>query len=276
MKLYDFDGIFEEQLSSYIQKHMAEHSEKEWEDIIPNMYQNFADTVLDEIGMTPTDFYMNMSKIELVETLKEHLKQEVPVSDILCSAIEEKDCIDELITLLDESEETILHYAVNLLGNNEKAFDKYLEVITREDVDKDVIDGIIDAIKTNADVVKDKVLAIYKSNKKVKNSLLEILSRVTLQDEEIYTILVNEFRQNLDDIPMYASFLAEYGDERALPILMNEIERNDINYVEFQELLYGIEKLGGEYKKARDFSNDPFYKAITSGVNKNIFEDEKN
>lgn len=44
MKLYDFDGMFDEKLGAYIQKHASEHTESEWEDIIPRMYAKFGDT----------------------------------------------------------------------------------------------------------------------------------------------------------------------------------------------------------------------------------------
>ena len=61
---------------------------------------------------------------------------------------------------------------------------------------------------------------------------------------------------------MHASYLAAYGDARALPVLMEVIDRDDIDYVEFQELKFAVEALGGEYTKERDFSDDPYYKEI--------------
>mgnify|MGYP006990340406 CR=1 FL=1 len=42
-----------------------------------------------------------------------------------------------------------------------------------------------------------------------------------------------------------------FGDERALPVLIETIDRDDINFLEFQELKYAIEKLGGEYTRPR-------------------------
>ena len=61
---------------------------------------------------------------------------------------------------------------------------------------------------------------------------------------------------------MRASYLAAYGDERALPYLMERIEDRTIGFVEFQELKYAIEALGGEYKEPRDFSEDKDYLAV--------------
>ena len=58
---------------------------------------------------------------------------------------------------------------------------------------------------------------------------------------------------------MRASYLAAYGDSRALPVLLERIAAEDINFLEFRELKYAIEALGGEYNEERDFSNDPAY-----------------
>ena len=61
---------------------------------------------------------------------------------------------------------------------------------------------------------------------------------------------------------MHASYLAAYGDERALPYLLDKIDEEGITFVEYQELKFAIEALGGEYSKERDFSNDPYFKII--------------
>ena len=61
---------------------------------------------------------------------------------------------------------------------------------------------------------------------------------------------------------MHASYLAADGDERALPVLIETIDRDEINYLEYQELKYAIEALGGSYTRPRDFSDDPYFLEI--------------
>jgi hypothetical protein len=92
--------------------------------------------------------------------------------------------------------------------------------------------------------------------------MLEILSRVKARNEEIFDILMQEFRVAEELTPIRASYLAAYGDARALPELLNRIEDRSIGFVEFQELKYAIEALGGEYTEPRDFSADKDYLAI--------------
>ena len=69
-----------------------------------------------------------------------------------------------------------------------------------------------------------------------------------------------------------SGYLAAYGDERALPILLRKIEDRSIGFVEFQELKYAIEALGGEYNEPRDFSTDKDYLAIEAAGLKSLDE----
>jgi hypothetical protein len=47
-----------------------------------------------------------------------------------------------------------------------------------------------------------------------------------------------------------------------LPHLLERIEDRSIGFVEFQELKYAVEALGGEYDEPRDFSDDKDYIAV--------------
>ena len=94
--------------------------------------------------------------------------------------------------------------------------------------------------------------------------MLEIMSRSVVKNDEIFKVLLNEFRTDPENIPMHASYLAAYGDERALEYLLDKIDEEGISFVEYQELKFAIEALGGEYTKKRDFSNDPYYELIKS------------
>lgn len=88
MKLIDFDGIFNNKMAKMIEKHAAEHTESEWEDLIADLYKKFGDTPLKELGTTPRAYFGAMSESALVETLKEYLLQDISVPDFLCEALE--------------------------------------------------------------------------------------------------------------------------------------------------------------------------------------------
>jgi hypothetical protein len=266
--------MFDEKLSAYISKNAQKYKEEEWEDAIPQMYAKFGDTVIKSLGMTPNQYYAQMSDEELVKTLSAHLKQGVPVSEFLCNAIEARNADELLLSFLDGTDDEI-SYALNLLGASPLAIPKYIKLMIESD-SEDIKNTCVDYIKERADDVKDQVIDYYKKGV-CKEYMLEIMSRCIVKDDTIFDILIKEFRSDDGNIPMHSSYLAAYGDERALPYLMDKIDDDGISYVEYQELKFAIEALGGSYNKERDFSNDPYYEMIKShGASEiDIFKDIK-
>lgn len=262
MKLYDFDGMFDKRLSEYISKNVGKYKEEEWEDMIPEMYAKFGNTVLKSLGTSPNGYYAAMSPEELVKCLRAHVKNGVPVSEFLCKAIEARPgCEGMLLPLLENGEEGLKQYVVNILGSSPAAIPVYMRMIEREE-DEDFKNQCVDFIKENADLVKEQALEDYKNGVE-KPLMLEILSKVKERDGRVYDMLLAEFLSG-EDVPMHAGYLASYGDERALPYLLEKIDEEGISYIEYQELKYAIEALGGEYTKQRDFSGDEYYDLIHS------------
>ena len=105
--------------------------------------------------------------------------------------------------------------------------------------------------------------------------MLEILSRVKERDEEVFALLCKAFENEPQKSEIRASYLASYGDERALPLLMKRIENREIGFVEFQELKYAIEALGGEYDEVRDFSDDQDFVLVGEASEKEGFSSLK-
>ena len=259
MKLYDFDGMFDEKLSEYISKNAHKYKESEWENIIPELYKKFGDTVIKSLGKTPREYYAEMSDDELFKCLKSHIVKGVAVSEFLCNEVESRDLTERLLPMLDGTESE-REYAINLIGSDDRAIKKYLDMLVSTD-DTDLKNRCVDFIKEKADLVADKALEYYK-NGTDKEYMLEIISRSVVRNDEIFDILLREFRSDVENIPMHASYLAAYGDERALPYLLDKIDEEGISFIEYQELKFAIEALGGEYEKERDFSSDPYYQMI--------------
>lgn len=256
MKLYDFDGMFDEKLAEYISKNPKRYREEEWEDVIPALYDKFGDSKIKSLGVTPREFYAAMTDGELLGCLRTHLSRKVPVSEFLCREIEKRHMEDMLMPLLDGTREE-REYAMNIIGGADKAIPKYMEILVSCD-DADIKDRCAELIKEKADLVTASALENYAEGRD-REYMLEILSRTVVKDDRIFVILIREFRSDADNVPMHASYLASYGDERALPYLYEKIEEEGISFIEFKELKLAIESLGGEYEKERDFSCDPYY-----------------
>ena len=261
MKLYDFDGMFDEKLSEYIAKNVGKYREEEWEDLIPKLYKEFGDVYIKSVGNTPNGFYAAMSETELISALKTHLKQGVPVSEFLCNAIESRNAVPLLLPLLDGSEDE-REYAVNIIGSDDCAIKKYMQMIVLPDLDEDFKSRLADNINEKADLVIDEAVENYEKGKE-REFMLEIMSRSVVPSDKIFEILIKEFRSDPDNVPLHASYLASYGDSRALEYLLDKIDEEGISFIEYKELLLAIESLGGTYDKPRDFSDDPYYKILT-------------
>lgn len=260
MKLIDFDGLFDEKLTQYMSENKNKHNEKEWEDIIPKLYKKFGDTRIAKIGCTPKEYYANMSTEELVSTLKGHLEQAVPVPEFLCAELENRKDSAALLPLLETDDTETASYAINLIGDDSRAFETYFSVLENARFDEEIRSDVTDLLRTHADEVLSEAIALYEKGL-AKEYMLEILSRVKARDEKVYGILLSAFL-NAEDTSRTAGYLAAYGDERALQPLLKKIEDRSIGFVEFQELKYAIEALGGEYNEPRDFSADKDYLAV--------------
>ena len=260
MKLIDFDGLFDEKLTQFMEENKNKYTEKQWEDIIPKLYKKFGDTYVAKVKCTPKEYYAKMSDKELVQTLCAHLDMDIPTPEFLCAEIEKRGETQTLLPLLQGESETAALYALNLIGEDEAAFDTYFTILTENRFTEDVRSDITDIFRLHADELKDRVFAAYQENKGAEY-MLEILSRVKTRDEKVFQTLLSAFLSG-EETPVRAGYLAAYGDERALPYLTDKIEDKTISFVEFQELKYAIEALGGEYDDPRDFSDDKDYIAV--------------
>ncbi len=260
MKLIDFDGLFDEKLTQYMEENRNKYTEKQWEDVIPKLYKKFGDTYVAKVKCTPKEYYARMSNAELTETLSAHLKNDVPVPEFLCAEIEKRGEAETLLPLLQGEDSQIAVYAMNLLGDDARAFDGYFSILEEGRYDEDIRCDAVDILKFHADEVKERAYANWQKGVAVEY-MLEILSRVKEKEDRYFDALMQAFCEG-ENLPMKASYLAAYNDERALPALMERIEDRTIGFVEFQELKYAIEALGGEYTEPRDFSEDKDYLAV--------------
>lgn len=265
IKVIDVDGLFDSYISDYVYSNVGKATPEEIENKIPELYEKFGDEKNDALdGKTPNTYYTEASATELVETLKKHIETEVPVSDYLCEALRDGDSEDELVkALAEDGDEEFMLYIMNVLSDkgSVKACKRYLEFVLW-DYSEPIRELATELLGGMANLVKDDIINQFKETSGEKKvCLTEILSKAD-KDDRIFDILIEQFALNQDEIPLYANYLARYGDERALPFLMTAIENEKIKYSDFNELKFAIEALGGEYTKERDFSADATYKKI--------------
>ncbi len=252
MKLVDLDGLFDEKCTQFMKGSKKKRSPKDWEDVIPKLYQQFGDTYVATIKCTPKQYYAKMTDGELVQTLSVHLQEGISVPEFLTNELEGRDrrC---LLPLLSASAKEAA-YAVALLGNDGCAYDLYFQLLEKTE-DEELKNELISRLSECANDVKARALEAYQRGVE-REGMLEILSHAHY-DDEVYEVLIKAFSEAEEwQLVLRAKQLAVYGDERALPLLYRKIEDESIGFVEFQELKYAVEALGGEYIAERDFTAD--------------------
>ncbi|MBQ7408244.1 MAG: hypothetical protein IJW13_03110 [Clostridia bacterium] len=269
-KVVDIDVIFDNFLVDYIQTNRGKYTEKEWEEKIPVLYLEFGSTKLDELdGFSPEEYYQDLSGEELARLLFEHVENEVPVSDFLCEALVKSDCEKSIARFIgNDYDEELVSYCVNILNDKRStiAFDKYFEMICSDETCEDMKELLAEMLANQPEAAKERALEYYERAGSSKIYFMEIFA-LCRGDDRVFDILINELMNHKNDIPLYLSYVTKFGDERALPYLLQLIEDEKINYVAFSELKFAIELFGGEYTKKRDFSNDKYYKKIKGQKN---------
>ncbi len=266
IKLIDLDKVFDKYISDYVYSNIGKIKPEEIENNMPVLYNKFGDEKLEVLdGFTPNTFYKQFSILELLECLKAHLEKGIPVSDFLCEAItcNAENSAQIIKQLSDENSEEYIMYLMNMLsdiGAEIPAF-RYLDFVLY-DYSENLRELATELLYDKADLIKEDILNAYQnSSEVVKGCLVDILSHAS-KDDRVFDILILEFSKNQNQLALYSAYLAKYGDERALPFLMQAIEQEKISYADFEELRFAIEALGGEYDKIRDFSKDKSFNKI--------------
>ena len=268
MELIDFDGLFDEKLTQYMSENKEKYTEQQWENVIPKLYKKFGDTYVAKIKCTPKEYYAKMTDETLIATLRGHLKADIPTPEFLCAEIESRDVFSILSPMLFDNDVEMAIYAFNLIGDDKRAYEQYFQILESCQADLDLQADIVEVFKFHADEVKQRAFENYEKGVATEY-MLEIISRVKEKEERIYQALMQAFLSD-ELLSVRASYLAAYGDERALPILLKRIEDESIGFVEFQELKYAIEALGGEYNKIRDFAADKDFLAVEAAISQTV------
>jgi uncharacterized protein YecA (UPF0149 family) len=102
--------------------------------------------------------------------------------------------------------------------------------------------------KIGATVIEPALRAAKGAHSELQDSLAAVLARIGSRDERIFEILLDQLRRD----PTYAGNLAIYGDPRAVPYLLEALDKHEIiengnplaNH-DLIELRAAIEELGG-------------------------------
>ncbi|MBQ7486492.1 MAG: hypothetical protein IJT77_03255 [Clostridia bacterium] len=271
MRIVNLDAEFEKYLKAWMQKHSAQYGNNldKLEEMVPDVYMTFLETPLALLdGKSPEEWYEAFSDpAELIETLKAHIRERVSVPDLLMERIVAVPGTEPYLLEMirdDSLDEEIRMTAVSLMqeiGGN-APMEHYLDIITPLEEPSDLGDICAESLVAMGGEVMEPVLARYpRAGAAAKNIFADILCNFE-HDDRIYSILEERFRTQTDERALFASYLAKYGDERALPVLVEASREPGLGYLDFVEIANAIEALGGDRPAEREYAGDPYYEAL--------------
>lgn len=271
--MIDLDKAFHDYIMEWAKEHEDEFEEPEEIELkIPELYDMWASKPLKELGnKSPIKYYKDIKDYKvLIGMLKDLIiKKQEPDYLLVDTITENPKCYGDLVDLLkSDIEEDYKVTILNIIDNMdvEKDYDLFFEIMTKCPEDSELRNVAVDALVMDSEIpnlgIKAKALKFINSpNLSIKNDIAEILANVSKEDrdDKIFDFLVSMF-QSKTNLALHAAFLADYGDERAAQYLYKEVDT--CNYLEYMEIRNAIETLGGVLEMDRDFSDDPYYKAI--------------
>lgn len=265
MKPVDLESLYNQYLKGVVKANPDKYCcFDELEEDIAKLYSAWEELPLKELGnKTPKEYVVNLRvRHELCDYVEDLLEAGIEVSDIAAFELLNDADADELLARLcfsDIPEAT--SFAAEMLKEKggQTAEDTFIEALSNPKVNDIVKLAAYEYLSCGQPQVVDRILDLLPELSEDQQGIfVEILAEYK-NNKAIYLWLVTMLYRR-DDIPLYADLLAKYEDPAAIEVLKGfSEETSDINYMEFLELRYAVERLGGELTMDKDFSEDPLF-----------------
>lgn len=272
MNCIDFDKQFERYTRQWMEKNAEKYNNNmdTIEAMMPDIYMEFLSKPASWLGGESPESYFEQydDPCMLIEWMCAYYEQNVPVPDLL---------LERITALGDEAEAALLKLpfgenvpheaaltAISLLGEMESTapMQAYVDFIASLDEPDEKGDMCAEALLAMGDVIVQPVLAaLDHAGETAKDIFADILSNYP-GEERTFELLMERFTRCEDRHALFASYLAKFGDDRALPVLMAAALDDRTNYLDYVEIVSAIDALGGERPPERDFNGDPYYESL--------------
>lgn len=270
MKCIDFDSRFADFTSQWMKQHSKEYRNYDaMEEDLPRVYTAFLNTPAKWLdGVTPGAYFTQYEDAkDLVDWLCAYCEQGISVPDLLLDQILAvgKPCEKRLVALLkdDTVGNDAKMTAIGVLRDMESTQPKMLYIAWQldRDADDELADNAVDSLIEMGPVVTQPILEVLpKANAAGEQALLDVLVNFPCT-EQVYKLTVKLFHEHPERRALLASYLGKLGDTRALPILIDAANDDNLRYFDFIELRNAIEMLGGDAPE-REFFDDAEYEAL--------------
>ncbi|MBE5798775.1 MAG: hypothetical protein E7321_02340 [Clostridiales bacterium] len=272
MNCIDFDQQFEHYTRDWMEKNAEKYKNNmdTIEAMMPDIYMEFLSKPASWLGgESPESFFEQYDDAAmLVEWMCAYYAQEVPVPDLL---------LERITALGDEAEACLLKLpfgegvpheaaltAISLLGEMESVapMQAYIDFIASLEEPDEKGDMCAEALLAMGEMVVSPIFsALDRASETARDIFADILSNYP-GEEQTFNLLMERFASCDDRHALFASYLAKFGDDRALPVLLAAALDDRTNYLDYVEIVSAIDALGGERPPERDFNGDPYYESL--------------
>jgi len=272
MKCINFDQQFELYVAEWMKKNAEKY--KNNMDIIemmmPDVYMEFLSKPAQWLGGKSPERYFTQFKDAqlLVDLMCQYEAEKVPVPDLLLERITElgKKSEKALISLIGKAgvEKAAEMTAISLLRELESTapMQLYIDLIASLEEPDELGDMCAESLENmGVGVVEPVLKALDRAGETGREIFADILCNFP-GDDRIFNLLMEQFTSQPEKKALFASYLAKFGDDRAIDALQAAAMERDINYLDFVEISSAIEALGGDRPAEREFSGDPYYESL--------------
>lgn len=272
MNCIDFDKKFEAYMRGWVSRNSAQYKDNMdvIEAMMPDIYLEFLKKPATWLGgKSPEAYFEQYDDAQaLVKWMCEYYKQSVPVPDLL---------LERITALGDQAEAALIPLlfgkkvpheasltAISLLGEMESTapMAAYIDFIAALEEPDEKGDMCAEALQAMGEAAITPILAALDRAKETgRDVFADILSNYP-GHEKTFELLMERFAHCTDRRALFASYLAKFGDERALDTLKLAAQDEEVNYLDYVEIVSAIEALGGERPVEREFAGDPYYESM--------------
>lgn len=270
MNCIDFDKQFERYAAAWVKRNSAKYKNNMdvIEEKMPDIYMEFLRKPADWLdGKRPGRYFEQFSDAGmLVAWMCQYIEEKVPLPDLLLERITALGTAAEeaLCPLAEQGEGERRMTAMSLLRELEsvRPMNAYIETIAALKEPSEVGDMCAESLTAMGEAAVGPILdALPRATETARDIFADVLSNFP-GDERIYALLMERFAHTQDRRALFASYLAKLGDERALPALYDAAQEQDVNYLDYVEIVNAIEALGGDRPPEREFAGDPYYESM--------------
>jgi len=272
MKCINFDHQFELYAADWMKKNAEKYKNNMdvIEMMMPDVYMEFLSKPAQWLGGKKPESYFSQYKDAgmLVDLMCQYEEEKVPVPDLLLERISElgKKSEPHLIALFANADapDSAVMTSISLLREIESTAPmmQYIDFIAALSEPDEKGDMCAEALLAMGSCVVGPILACLDQAKDTARDIFaDILSNYP-GEEKTFQLLLERFEHCDDRHALFASYLAKFGDDRALPVLLAAALDDATHYLDYVEIVSAIDALGGERPPEREFNGDPYYESL--------------